>query len=211
MYNILIFGDSITWGAVDSKGGWAQRIKDYVNIQTLAGKDYNNNVYPLGISGEDSGELVKRLEPEASLRLDKDNQTVLIIAIGINDSQIEIQSKSNKTPLEDFSGNLNHIVEKGKSFAKQIILVGLTPVDESKVKPMPWKLTHGYINERIAKFNNVIKEIAIKQNVTFLEIYEKFQVKEYKSLLFDGLHPNDKGHELIYSIVLEELTKEKIL
>lgn len=211
MHNILIFGDSITWGAVDSKGGWAQRIKDYVNIQTLAGKNHNNNVYPLGISGENSGELIKRLEAEASIRLDEDNKTALIIAIGINDSQIELLTHTNKISVEDFRKNLNQIVEIGKKFAQQVIFVGLTPVDEGKVKPMPWKLTHGYANEQIEKYNNVLKEVAEEQSVTFLEVYAKFQEVESKALLFDGLHPNDKGHELIYSIVKEYLLKEKII
>jgi lysophospholipase L1-like esterase len=211
MYNILIFGDSITWGAVDSKGGWAQRIKDHANIQTLAGKDNNNNVYPLGISGENSGELLKRLKAEASLRLDEDNKTVLIIAIGINDSQIELLAHTNKISAEDFRKNLNQIIEIGKNLAQQIIFIGLTPVDEGKVKPMPWKLTHGYTNEQIEKYNNVLKQVAEEQSVTFLEIYTKFQNGDTKALLFDGLHPNDKGHKLIYSIVEEHLLKEKII
>jgi acyl-CoA thioesterase-1 len=210
MYNILIFGDSITWGAVDSKGGWAQRIKDYVNIQALAGKHYSD-VYPLGISGENSGELIKRLETEALLRLDEENETVLIVAIGINDSQIELLTHANKISAEDFRKNLNQIVEKGKNLAQRILLVGLTPVDEGKVKPLPWKLTHGYTNEQIEKYNNIIKEVAKEQAVTFLETYKKFLEGNYKTLLFDGLHPNDKGHELIYSIVEEYLLKEKII
>ena len=210
MNNILIFGDSITWGAGDSKGGWAQRIKDYVNIQALAGKDYNH-VYPLGISGENSGELVKRLKSEISLRLDGDNKTVLIIAIGINDSQDELLTSANKTSVKDFRKNLNQIVKNGKNFAQQVILVGLTPVDEDKVKPMLWKLTHGYTNEQVEKYNNIITEVAEKQSVTFLEIYAKFKAEDSKSLLFDGLHPNDKGHELIYSVVKEHLLKENII
>ncbi len=202
MYNILIFGDSITWGAVDSKGGWAQRIKN---------EQGQNSVYILGISGDNSTQLLKRFEGEALARLDEDNQTALIIAIGINDSQIEIQNNINKTSAEDFRQNLNQIIKKGRKFAQQIILVGLTPVDEDKVKPMPWKLTHGYTNEQVEKYNNIIEDVAKEQGVTFLEIYKKLREGDYKTLLFDGLHPNDKGHELIHNTVLKELQKQGIL
>ena len=76
---------------------------------------------------------------------------------------------------------------------------------------MLWKLTHGYTNGQVEKYNNIITEVAEKQSVTFLEIYAKFQEEDSKSLLFDGLHPNDKGHELIYSVVKEHLLKENII
>ena len=32
--NLLIFGCSITWGAWDKKGGWAQRIKNFADRST---------------------------------------------------------------------------------------------------------------------------------------------------------------------------------
>lgn len=202
MYNILIFGDSITWGAVDSRGGWAQRIKN---------ESGDNTVYVLGISGDDSNGLLKRLEQESLIRIDEDNQTALIAAIGINDSQIELETNENKVSLGDFRKNLNEIVAKGKKLASKIILLGISPVDESQVKPMPWKQTHGYTNEQIEKYDKVVKEVAKENNVGFVEIYDKFSEENYKDLLFDGLHPNDRGHKLIYSLAKEYLIKEKII
>ena len=202
MQNILIFGDSITWGAVDSKGGWAQRIKNETE---------ENTVYILGISGDDSNGLLKRLEQEALIRLDEENQTALIIAIGINDSQIELQNNTNKIPVEDFRKNLNEIIQRGKKIANQIIVLGISPVNESKVKPMPWKITHGYTNEQIKKYNKIIYETAKENDVDFIDVCNKFLKEDYKTLLFDGLHPNDKGHELIYFLVKDNLRRKGVL
>lgn len=198
MNNILIFGDSITWGAVDSKGGWANRLKD---------ESGENTVYILGISGDTSSGVLKRLTQESLARLDDDLQTVLIIAIGINDSQIELETNTNKISLENFYDNLKKIVIDGKKFANKTTLLGLTPVDEEKVKPMPWKETHGYTNEQIEKYDKTIKKVAEEENVDLVEIYSKFKQVDYKNLLFDGLHPNDKGHELIYSLLKNYLPK----
>lgn len=202
MQNILIFGDSITWGAVDTKGGWAQRVKN---------ESGENIVYILGISGDDSNGLLKRLEQEALIRLDEENQTALIIAIGINDSQIELQNNTNKIPVEDFRKNLNEIIQRGKKIANQIIVLGISPVNESKVKPMPWKITHGYTNEQIKKYNKIIYETAKENDVDFIDVCNKFLKEDYKTLLFDGLHPNDKGHELIYFLVKDNLRRKGVL
>ena len=40
MKNILIFGDSIVYGARDKKGGWVQRLREFVDEKNLNEKDY---------------------------------------------------------------------------------------------------------------------------------------------------------------------------
>ena len=57
-----------------------------------------------------------------------------------------------------------------------------------------------------------MRKIATESGVNFIPVFEKFKTELDKEndLLPDGLHPNDKGHEIIYSIVrpkLEELLK----
>lgn len=198
MHNIIIFGDSITWGAVDSKGGWVARLKN---------ESGDNTIYNLGISGDTSAGVLKRLSSEATARLDEDLETVIVVAIGINDSQFELNTKENKTSLEEFSENLRKIVTEARKFGGKVKLVGLTPVNEDKVKPMPWKETHGYTNEQIEKYDNAIKNVAQEADATYIEIYSKFMEGNYKSLLYDGLHPNDKGHELICHLVKEFIFK----
>ena len=61
--DICIFGASITWGACDPEnGGWATMIKNYYEE-----KD-GRSVYVLGVSGDTTEGLLKRLEIEALAR-----------------------------------------------------------------------------------------------------------------------------------------------
>ena len=58
---ICIFGDSVTWGAYDpEQGGWATRLRNYFEAQ-----ENNIDVYNLGISGDATADLLKRIEVEA--------------------------------------------------------------------------------------------------------------------------------------------------
>jgi len=54
-----------------------------------------------------------------------------------------------------------------------------------------------------------MRAIAQEQNLSFVPVFEAFKAafEKEKDLLFDGLHPNDKGHELIVSLVQPELEK----
>src|SRR5476651_375488 len=99
---ILIFGDSITWGAVDEDGGgWAQRIKQYVDKKTLT-PGYASSVYVLGVSGDTTEDLLKRFNSEVQSRLDDESNLMIVFAIGTNDSYIEIKSQENQVSKETF-------------------------------------------------------------------------------------------------------------
>ena len=58
----FIFGDSITYGVIDREGGWANRLRKYLDARTLDsnGKDLFM-LYNLGISGDTSADLLARL------------------------------------------------------------------------------------------------------------------------------------------------------
>ena len=40
-----------------------------------------------------------------------------------------------------------------------------------------------------------------EEQVHLIEMYEILKKQNYDSLLKDGIHPDDKGHEMIYKIV----------
>ena len=209
---VLVFGDSIVWGAWDSNGGWVTRLKKYTDNQAIDNQMENyDTIYPLGISGNNSNDLLKRFENELNNRLDEDSDVVVMIAIGINDSQFDISNNENGVPIATFKTNLYKIVETASKAAKHTVLVGLTPVDDTLLHPMPWKPTHGYSNAHVKKYDDVIRVLAKEKNISFIDLYENFSKGDYKKLLSDGLHPNTKGHETIYTKVLTELKSLGIL
>ena len=186
---ILIFGDSITAGFYDSQGGWAFRLKNL-----LMSKDRDNRIYPLGVSGDTGEDLLKRFfnEVKARVKEDEEREVVFIFAIGINDSNLE--EGKNKVPLKEFEENILKLIKLALTFSKNIIFLGLTPVNEEKAK--------GYRNKEIKKYNDKLREICKENKIKFIEIFEKWIDLDYDKLLDeDGLHLNDRGHKRISHFV----------
>jgi len=190
--NICIFGDSITWGAGDSKkGGWVERLKVYF------GEKYDINIYNLGISGNTTEDLLKRIENESRNR----RPSIIIFAIGTNDAQFIHSTNSNRISENDFKNNIKKLYEIAKKLVPKIIFIGLTLVDESKTRPIPWNTDKIYTNERIKKFDQIIKDFCFKNNLKFISINDLLNNND----LIDGLHPNTQGHIKIFKKIKPEL------
>lgn len=197
---INIFGDSIVWGACDSEmGGWANRLKNYLNSKA---EDYFE-VYNLGVGGNNSEELLKRFSNENAAR----DPNTIMIAIGINDSQY-INSKDNPyVSLQKFEQNLLELIEQAKKFTKEIIFVGLTKIDETRLMPVPWDETRYFDEENAALYNAKIKEICGNNKLLFIEMLDSLNDDD----LEEGLHPNSKGHEKMFLRIKDFLIENKII
>lgn len=210
MVQILIFGDSITWGAWDTNGGWVSRLRKFFEKISKSNPSLYYEIYNLGVSGDTIEDLLKRFESETKQRLAPDEEHVLIIAIGTNDSQF-IQSKNDlNVPIETFKYNLQTLINNSRNYFSKIILIGLFPVDEVKTDPIPWNKDKSYKNSNIKEYNESIKEISKKEKIYFIDVLKKFENKDYQILLEDGLHPNSKGHAKMFSIIKSFILKNKI-
>jgi lysophospholipase L1-like esterase len=209
--NILFFGDSITWGAWDKEGGWVARIKKFVDEKIIASDfEYYHDIYNVGISGDKTTDLLKRFDSEAKNRIDEDNETAIVFAIGVNDSQF-VENEGNRTPIEKFKTSLESLIEKARKFSNKIIFIGLFPIDDSKLTPTSWEPTKSYKLEYVEEYDKVIKDVCAKEGIDFIDIYNEFIGKDYKNLLIDGLHPTTDGHKQISKVVLEFLSDKKYI
>lgn len=195
---ICIFGDSITCGYYDKKGGWAQRLKAALE------KASNYSVYILGIDGGTTNEVLDKSYIEIEIR----KPDIVIFAIGINDSRYSVKEDKFYTSAEQFGANIEELIRKARRFTDNIYLVGLTPVDETKTKPISWDDNIEYHNQNIKEYNNILKETAKREKTNFIDIWEEFLNIDYKRLLADGLHPNDEGHKKIFEIVRDGFNKQ---
>jgi lysophospholipase L1-like esterase len=190
---ICIFGDSITEGYYDEeKNGWANRLKAIFS---------DDEIYNLGISGDSTEDLLKRFDADIK---DK-NPEMIVFAIGTNDSVYLPAEKRNYVDFEKFKENLKTLIEKSKLFTNNIVFVGLTPVDESLTKPIPWEIEMHYTNEEIGKYSETIKQICKDEKLKFIDILKDLASIDYKGMLSDGLHPNADGHEWMANKVAKEL------
>ncbi len=196
---ILVFGDSIVYGAWDEEGGWVQRLRKFIDMRMLSQNfDPYYTVYNLGVSGDKTSDLIKRLDEEIPVRIEEKDEVMIIFGIGINDS-------GRKVDLVTFEGNLSKIIKTSKKFASKIVFIGLTPVDESKTVPTGWDDSLSYDNQTVQKYDEVIKSVCKLNDVQFVEIFNVMIKKDYKKLLEDGLHPNSDGHKEIFNIVKAKL------
>lgn len=191
--NICLFGDSMTWGAYDPQnGGWANHLRNY-----LEGKDNDLEVYNLGISGDNSTDLLNRVEVEAKSR----EPDIIVFAIGVNDAQFIHSTNSHRISDDDFRSNLEKLYKIAKKFTPKIIFIGLTSVDESKTKPIPWNTDKIYTNKNIRRLDQIIKNFCSENNLEFIPMNDLLNDND----LIDGLHPNTQGHIKMFERVKPEI------
>ncbi len=198
---ICIFGDSITWGAVDPEnGGWVAQLQRYFETND----NYDITVYNNGVSGDNTDDLLERFKVECGAR----EPQIIIFAIGTNDSQY-VKSKDNpRVSLEKFQNNLVELISQAKKFSDKIAFVGLTKVDEPKVMPIPWSTEEKfYDNDNIEKYNAVIRKISTEHGLLFLNLLDLLEMGN----LDDGLHPNSEGHKKMFLKIKEFLLANKIV
>ena len=212
---VLIFGDSITQGFHDEvAGGWCNRlVAEVMRRDVESGQQYDKSVFNLGISGDTSADLLKRIKYETESRKSKNltyGGDVALIAIGVNDSQYHMQTLLTKLTLEETECNVHEIIQILQEQNLRVIFVGPAPVFESRIQPMAWKPTHGYSNPLIQKYSTLIQNISKKSECEFISTSDVYEGRE-KEVLLDGIHPSAEGHELIYNLVKASLEAKGIL
>ncbi|HMR72524.1 MAG TPA: SGNH/GDSL hydrolase family protein [Candidatus Saccharibacteria bacterium] len=189
---ILLFGDSITYGAWDSEGGWADRLKRWVHHYFL---ETNNKlqVINLGIGGDTSRKVLGRIEQEVQARYSPGWPFLFVFMFGTNDGRM--RDGVTEVPIEEFTENYRKTIAYAKTFTEKIILVGLPPLGKAELdfKDMV------YSDDVVRSYDAVVRDIATTENIPFVDVRQLFSSEDL--FYSDMLHPNDKGHEIIYRAV----------
>jgi len=194
MVKLLVFGDSITWGAFDTeKGGWVERLKIFEF-------DKGTSVYNLGISSDDTNGVLFRLE-NAILAINKiePEEIIILFSIGSNDARYVLNKETKFVPINTFEKNLKQITKIAKQHSTRVVFTGLLAVDESKTTPIAWNPTEFYENDDLKEYDLVIQKVCDSLDVKFIPLFELLSAKD----LSDGVHPNALGHEKIFKAVKE--------
>ncbi len=205
MKKILVFGDSISWGAFDyDYGGWVERLK------TKYLKTYANGsgigFYNLSISSNNTTGVLNSIEQEAEKfnRIEPE-EYIFLFSIGSNDP-VYINSRDNLgVPFDEYKNNLEKIINISKKFTSDIVFTGLIIVDEEKTKP--WSENEYWENNDLKKYNDAIKDICNQHDLDFIPLWNILTKED----LFDGLHPNSSGHKKIFNRIDKYLSKKLFL
>jgi lysophospholipase L1-like esterase len=211
MSHILVFGDSIAQGYWDIEGGWAARLRKFIDAKNIESKEYDCLVFNLGVSGDTTKDLLERLQFETLQRSKFKSETTFIFAIGGNDALFINKENILFVAAEEIENNIQKIIDLAKKFSKKIVFLGLTPVDERKTNPIPWAPQFSVRNENIKKYDEIIKKVCRKNKIPFIELFDSWAKINYKNLLEDGQHPNSEGHQKIFEGVKDFLIKNKLI
>ena len=188
--NICVLGDSIVYGAWDEeKHGYVNRLRE-----DLKEKKQGENVQALGIPGETTAGLLKRLDSELTPR----TPDTIIIGIGINDT-IYIKNKQQESiNIKEFISNISKIIAIATTYTNNILMLGLTNVIEERTTPILWNDNEIYFNDTIKKYDIALEDYCNMNKVQYLKLFDLLQQTDFFD---DGIHPNEKGHEKIYKAI----------
>ncbi len=202
---VLLFGDSITHGAFDAEaGGWANRIGALANEVSI-----KNNFHPvvntfnLGIGGTTTEDLLTRLEFETLQRVGKNDEAVFVFAFGSNDMAVLGETGKHAVSKEDFAINISKMITIARKFSDTIVFLTMPPVVEAITKHVGSNAKgKSRIEADVVEYNAVIMNECGSQSVDVIDVHEEYVKGEFVNLFVsDGLHPNAKGHELIFTEV----------
>ncbi|HMS24342.1 MAG TPA: GDSL-type esterase/lipase family protein [Acidimicrobiia bacterium] len=219
--SVVIFGDSITNRASDETGGgWTSRLwslifHDFHTVYAPGVKDSNHSVLELGIGGDTIVGVSKRFESELRTRIEIAehgivSDVVVGLAVGVNDSRVNGITQLPEVPLDLFEETYSAVLARLKEIGVDVFTVGLTPCDDSKMSPCLFSQDNDdYTIERIKRYDAAVQKCAAIAGVSFVEVFPAFNKiiadEGLDALLADGLHPNDRGHELIAELVFAEI------
>lgn len=205
MVNVVCIGDSVVEGEGDESGlgGWAGRLHHYLLENSDVGE---HRVYNLGMGMETSLDLLHRFFSEVLYR----NPDVIILQGAHGDSRSTLNN----------AGELEYEIGKGARMrvyhrlfdylqrsGKKVLILGLNPIssDPQFTKTFSQRTRH------IELYNKGLRHLCSEYKLPFLDPRDIFAGIDLASVYVDGLHPNSKGYEIMYTAVLEELRKLKHL
>jgi lysophospholipase L1-like esterase len=186
---VVFIGDSITDSWDDPRYGGFFPGKPYVNR---------------GISGQTTPQMLIRFRPDV-IALKPD---VVVILAGTND----IAGNTGPMPLEAIEDNLTSMVELARVHRIRVVLASVMPVSdyEKTADGQPRNQTTRRPPEKIKALNEWMKTYATENRLTYLDYYsamvdDKGFLKD--ELSNDGLHPNEKGYEVMGPLAEEAIAR----
>ncbi|MDN3692635.1 GDSL-type esterase/lipase family protein [Chryseobacterium tructae] len=200
----LFFGDSITYGEYDGVfGGWVDILKRYALQQFHEGNGDELILFNLGIGGETTEGLLKRMPVELEARNSADGNLVFI-SYGAND--LAIKEGIQVVNPEKFKNNIITAVHHAKKFSNDIFLVSILPVSKNidRVVVSSGKLRS---NQEVIVYNQILKDIAADYSLGYIDFYNAVLDDKEVLLSADGVHPNEKGYGIMAEIAIPIIEK----
>ncbi len=199
----LFFGDSITYGEYDGVfGGWVDILKRYALQQFHEGKN-ELILFNLGIGGETTEGLLKRMPHELAARNSAEGN-IVFIGYGAND--LALKDGSQMVSPDQFRDNIKTAIQHAKHYSGDIYLVSILPFSEKidGVESATGKLR---INGDVLVYNQILKDIATESALYYIDFYAAWAEDKEILLSADGVHPNEKGYGIMAETAIPIIEK----
>lgn len=194
---MVTFGNSTTAPRKNIEKVYAVRI-----AEDLKAKGIDIKVINAGTPSSHSGSIKDNDFAKVDHGRDRFDTAVLrhkpdwvTINFGLNDSWQDKGAKdSSRIPLKAYRQNLAFYIDQTRRNKGQVILLTPNPVG---------KQYYGYHKKRLKQYRRVVRALSKEKNVALVDSWKLFQKYIRKnhtkidSLLLDGIHPGDAGHNLI--------------
>ncbi len=180
---IGVWGDSIVHGGCDPvMGGWVNRLRLY-----LWSRGMGDHVFNLGLGGNNSTDVLNRIEPE--LRARRVQVDHVMIGVGVND----LLHPTQPMPLEVFAQNLRDIIAIVRTLGKSPHLLSMIPIQKD---PEKW-----------VAYNAIMERVAADTGAGWIDLRNCLIASD----LPDLVHPDAKGHEKVFQAVKDHLIRVGII
>lgn len=200
----LFFGDSITYGEYDGVfGGWVDILKRFALQKYNEGSSNELILFNLGIGGETSEGLVKRIPHEMKARNSADGN-IVFLGYGAND--LAVKDENQMVNPTQFKANIETAIQDAKLYSEEIYLVSILPISEkidSKISTTGKIRTNG----DVLIYNQILKDIATENALSYIDFHSAFLEDKEILLSKDGVHPNEKGYGMMAEIALPIIEK----
>lgn len=200
----LFFGDSITYGEYDGVfGGWVDILKRYALQKFHEGNGDELILFNLGIGGETTEGLLKRLPHELNARNSADGN-IVFLSYGAND--LAVKDGAQIVDPEKFKSNIKEAIAHARQFSNEIYLVSILPFSQ-KIDGVVVNSGKKRINEDVVVYNQILKDLATENSLTYIDFYSAFLPDKEILLSADGVHPNEKGYGMMAEIAIPIIEK----
>jgi acyl-CoA thioesterase-1 len=179
--NILFLGDSLTEGlGVNKEDAYPSLVENL--IQTQLKKDIN--IINAGVSGSTSSDGLSRLQWYL-----KKKPYIVFLALGVNDALRGLN-------LQQTQENLEEIIKYAQKSNAKVLLAGML-------------IPPNYGAEYSERFRQMYQDLKVKYDLKSIPFLLEGVAGKQELNQSDGIHPNEKGHNIIakkvFNFIKEEL------
>jgi len=202
---IVMFGDSTTAVRQGVRMVYADRVRE-----ALSASGTDLPVVNAGVGGNTTRDGVKRLERDVL----RHRPRLLVLQFGINDSAVDVWKQPPATaarvPLPEYLDNLRAMVRTAREQQIHVILMTPNPLRWTpKLKALYGKPPYdpttedGFESATLLPYVAALRQLATELKLPLVDVhaaYPAFAAQHQTTmdtLLLDGMHPNDLGHQLV--------------